>query len=480
MSVSLWWVRQDMRLADNAALTYAAKQGPLVALYVADDSTGQASQCYLHHALEALSASLAKKEVCLIVEYASSDLLPETVLKVAKKLGATSVSFNRTWSAQEDISAWQKQWQKANLTSHVFNANLFFDPTQFRTKQGQVYKVFTPFWKTCLKYLPELSPCLPVPEITPAKLDCSGWRTSLLESVPAWSDGFWVDGSPEKTVGETLAFQRLANFVESGSLSSYLHTRNHPAKAGTSMLSSALHFGEISAKQVYVAIQAALEGKAHLPQDTASSACFLSELGWREFAYHQLANHPDIQNKPLKKEFARFPWKKNKELLTAWQKGLTGYPIIDAGMRELDQAGLMHNRIRMVVASFLVKHLLQPWQDGAQWFLNTLLDADVASNSLNWQWVAGSGFDSAPYFRVFNPVTQAQKFDESGEYIRRWVPELASLPNQLLFQPSADIAACKKAGVVIGESYPKNIVDHAAAREKALSAWYALSKSTKK
>ncbi len=268
--------------------------------------------------------------------------------------------------------------------------------------------------------------------------------------------------------GEKSARARLAAFLKTG-LAGYSGDRDRPDRAGTSGLSPHLRFGEISPRQIWHAARFAADERPALSGDAEK---FLSELGWREFCRHLLFDVPELASRNLQPQFDAFPWQRDDKALSAWQRGRTGYPIVDAGMRELWHTGVMHNRVRMVVASFLVKHLLIDWRDGEAWFWDTLVDADPGSNPANWQWVAGSGADAAPYFRVFNPILQGEKFDSDGGYVRRWVPELARLPDQLIHQPwSAAPLELAAAGVELGKDYPRPIIDHKVGRERALAAY---------
>lgn len=350
----------------------------------------------------------------------------------------------------------------------TFNASLLFEPWEIENKSGKPYQVFTPFWKMCMsKGVPgELLPPpkdLPAPEEWPESLSTD--ELSLLPEID-WDKGIRETWTP----GENGAQDRLRQFVSHG-IEDYARGRDEPALETTSRLSPHLHFGEIGPRQIWHAIQ-----HAGLGREQAADK-FLSELGWREFSHHLLHHFPGTSEHALREEFRSFPWEHDDALFKAWQRGRTGYPFVDAGMRELWHTGWMHNRARMIVASFLTKDLLLPWQEGARWFWDTLVDADLANNTQGWQWTAGCGADAAPYFRIFNPVSQGEKFDAQGEYVRRWAPELAKLPDKYVHRPwDAPEEVLDEAEVVLGETYPKRIVDHSEARIRALDAYETVKK----
>jgi len=359
-----------------------------------------------------------------------------------------------------------------------FNSALLFEPHTIANKQGGPFQVFTPYWRRCLEQAVAApgkfaAKALQVPEKWPASL-----TLAELELLPkkAWADGWTKMWQP----GEAGAQARLKAFMRTGA-EDYAEQRNWPEVDGTSQLSPWLHFGELGPRQVWAALQAQSKASGVFPASNGARV-FLSEIGWREFAYHQLFHFPRTPEQPLREEFARFPWAEDNggAKLRAWQRGRTGYPIVDAGMRQLWATGWMHNRVRMVVASFLVKHLRLSWQDGAAWFWDTLVDADLANNTLNWQWSAGCGADAAPYFRIFAPVLQGEKFDREGNYVRRWVPELAKVPVKWIQRPwEAPAEVLAAAGVRLGENYPRPIVDHGQARAEALAAFKSLREGAK-
>jgi deoxyribodipyrimidine photo-lyase len=356
----------------------------------------------------------------------------------------------------------------AGVEVGVFDAGTLFRPAAITNRSGKPYRVFTAFWKHCLSQEPP-SPPLPQPKsLTPP----AAWPVSealevleLLPRDPDWAVGIRSRWRP----GTQAAEQRLADFIEHR-LHGYTAGRDRPADDAVSGLSASLHFGEIGAREVWHAVRTH-QAAARSARFSEAADAFLRQLGWREFACHLLHHFPACVTEPMVPAFRNFPWRKDTVALRAWQTGQTGFPFVDAGMRELWHTGYMHNRVRMVVASFLVKDLLLHWLHGARWFWDTLVDADLANNTMGWQWSAGSGVDAAPYFRVFNPVRQGERFDPDGHYIRRWLPELAGLPVRDLHAPwRASQATLRQAGVRLGETYPQPVVDHDAARKRALAA----------
>jgi deoxyribodipyrimidine photo-lyase len=465
------WFRQDLRLADNPALSAAAAEGPVVPVFVFDDrpapwAPGGATRWWLHGSLAALERDLAAQGLTLTIR--CGDPLAE-LAAVAEATGATALYWGRCYEPGEaELEARLKERFAGRLTLRRFAGRLLHEPETLRTGSGGPFQVFTPFWKACLA-APAPPPPLPVPSLagvarsaTTVPLD----DLALLPRRPDWAGGLRANWAP----GETGGRERLRDFL-AGAAASYRGERDRPGVAGTSRLSPYLHFGEIGPRTIWHATQAAIAGGLA----EAEGMGFLRELGWREFSAHLLWNFPGLPDTPLRAEFAAFPWAPDPSLREAWERGRTGYPVVDAGLRELWTTGWMHNRVRMIVASFLVKDLLIPWQDGERWFWDTLVDADLANNAASWQWVAGCGADAAPYFRVFNPVLQGQKFDGDGAYVRRWVPELARLPDEHLQAPwEAPPAVLAAAGVQLGRDYPAPVVDHRAARQRALDAFAAL------
>jgi deoxyribodipyrimidine photo-lyase len=467
--------RQDLRLEDNPALTAAIARGrPILPVFIAslqyegEWQPGAASRWWLHRSLAQLDLSLRPLGSRLILRQGS---LLNSLQKLVLETDATAVFWNRRY--EPDLFSEEMKLKTtlvhAGLEAESCNGYLLYEPAAIRTGEGTPFKIFTAFWNACLAR--GIQPPPPLKPPVKRLLSPVSWPGSLplealrFEPKPDWAAGLRQAWSP----GEDGAVQRLNVFLEQGLLG-YAEARNLPGQAGTSRLSPHLHFGEISPRTIYHAVMAHMSAKPESDSRRAMEA-FLRQLGWREFAWHLLWHFPATSAEPLRSEFARFPWRASKQELAAWQRGRTGYPLVDAGMRELWTTGWMHNRVRMVVASFLTKDLLLPWQEGARWFWDTLVDADLANNTFGWQWVAGCGADAAPYFRIFNPVTQSEKFNPSGDYIRRWIPELARLPNPWIHCPwKAPAVVLKNAGVNLRKDYPLPIVDHLRARERALAA----------
>lgn len=390
--------------------------------------------------------------------------------------GATSVYWNRRY---ESASIVRDQELKAELTAagvdaKSFNASLLFEPHTVQNKAGGPFQVFTPFWRHCLTLPVEAPVKLPAGKFAAL----AKWPVSLaldeldLKPKIKWDTGLEAAWKP----GGAAAPERLKKFTAEA-LANYADGRDRPEADGTSALSPYLHFGEIGPRQVWAAVKALSADSGVFPANRGGQV-FLTEVGWREFAYHLLFHFPQTPCAPLRQEFAAFPWQENPKQLLAWQKGRTGYPIVDAGLRQLWATGWMHNRVRMIVASFLVKHLRISWEEGAAWFWDTLVDADLANNTLGWQWTAGCGADAAPYFRIFNPLLQGAKFDPEGNYVRRWVPELARMPAEFIHQPwEAPLHVLGEVGVKLGRDYPHPIVDHGEARAAALATLKSIRKA---
>jgi len=442
---SLVWLRQDLRLSDNPAMAAALERRcPVLPVFIwAPEEEGAwlpgaASRWWLAQSLAELSAELRNRGSRLILRRGPAS---KALRSLVAESGAAAVFWNRRYepAAAARDRLLQPQLREQGLLAESFNGNLLFEPGSIRNQSGKPFRVFTAFWRACLaqqtpppaKNAPQR---LPAPKNWPHSLDISELG---LEPEADWAGGFRESWQP----GESGARRQLKRFLEEA-LAAYPVNREKPPLAGTSRLSPHLHFGELSPGQVWRTV---LE---RIQDNPAACHAYLRQMGWREFAYYLLHHYPNTPEEPLRPEFAAFPWRREAKGLTAWREGRTGYPLVDAGMRELRRTGWMHNRVRMVVASFLVKHLLIRWQEGAAWFWDTLVDADLANNTLGWQWVAGCGTDAAPYFRIFNPWIQAEKFDPYGEYRRRWVRELEG-----------------------GRDYPPPIVDHNQARDRALEAW---------
>ena len=476
---TILWFRQDLRLQDNPALAAAVKNGaPIIPVFILDDEgegrwkAGGASRWWLHHSLTSLDASLRNIGSRLVIANGNSAHVLE---QLARETNATAVYWNRRYEplviARD--SAIKTLLSEADVEAKSFNGALLNEPHTVANKEGKPFQVFTPYWRNCLTLDVEAplkfkAKSLLAPDAWPHSLDIAD-----LDLLPAinWDGGLRATWEP----GEAGAAKRMKQFMK-GAVHAYADTRNLPDRDSTSMLSPWLHFGEISPRQVWAAVEALSKESLVFPPSEGARV-FLAEVGWREFGYYLLYHFPHTTEHPLRKEFEHFPWATDPKgtKLRAWQRGLTGYPIVDAGMRQLWETGWMHNRVRMVVASFLVKHLRLPWLHGAEWFWDTLVDADLASNTLGWQWTAGCGADASPYFRIFAPVLQGKKFDVNGDYVRRYVPELAQLPTEYIHAPwEAPAEVLAAAGVTLGGNYPKPIVDHAAARDSALAAFKQL------
>lgn len=435
---TLVWFRDDLRLADHPALRAALeKEGPVICLYVLDEesagvrSLGGAARWWLHHSLEALAERLQDRGGSLVLRRGTAaDVVPE----VADAAGADAVFWNRRYGgAEREVDSSVKDTlRQAGIEAHSFAGSLLFEPWTITTGQGGHYKVFTPFWKACLAEPPPRAPLpepreVPGPASSPASDDLDAW--GLTPTAPDWAGGLREAWEP----GELAARRRLRDFLEQD-VDEYDRARDEPAAGTTSLLSPHLRFGEISPYTVWH--EAVSSGR-----DVGG---FLSEIGWREFAWHTLYHFPALARENLNARFDAFPWPElNEDHLRFWQQGRTGVALVDAGMRELWETGTMHNRVRMVVASYLVKNLMIDWRHGEEWFWDTLVDADEASNPFNWQWVAGSGADAAPYFRIFNPETQAKKFDPQHQYVGRWAPEYVS-GDELLPEPLVDLRASRQ------------------------------------
>lgn len=472
---TIWWVRRDLRIDDNPTLQRARKADALLAVYIhspeeeGDWQLGGAQRWWLHRSLHAFDRSLRAVGSRLIV--IRGETAP-TLTRLTRETGANEVVWSRRFEpaslAQEHRV--EGALDQAGIRWSSFLANHLHDPDEIATQTGNPYQVYTPYARNVRARGVPAKPLGEPASLPPADGGPEGIPVGDLELDPThrWASGFDGLWSP----GEKAARARLSRFMELG-VAGYPEGRDKPSSDGTSALSHHLAFGEIGIRRLWHSASNSLA-----PKDSVDK--FQSELLWREFATHVLVHFKHTDLRPLRAEYARFPWRDDPMALRAWQRGCTGYPLVDAGMRQLWQTGWMHNRVRMVVASFLVKHLLLPWQDGARWFWDTLLDADLANNSLGWQWAAGCGADAAPYFRIFNPTSQAEKFDADAAYIKRWVPELSGLPADYAREPwKAPPLLLASSGVVLGKSYPSPIVEHTAARDRALAALATVSKAKK-
>jgi deoxyribodipyrimidine photo-lyase len=450
------WFRRDLRLSDQAALTAAAGEGPVVPVYILDDDTprhrkmGRASRWWLHHSLESLNAVLHEKGSRLILRRGSSAI---ELAKIARETGATRVH------AIQHYEPWWRNAEKATgkaLDLRLYDGNYLLSPGTLRTGGGGLYRIYTPFWRALNEHMPP-----PEPQPAPGRIDApSRWPQSdklsdwdLLPVKPDWAKAFSDDWTP----GENVARERIADFLDE--VPAYDHVRNLPSQDGTSRLSPHLHFGEVSPAYVWHRILKA----------GGEASTFLKEIAWRDFAQNLICEFPDYGRSNGRSAFDAMPWRDLREAgsdFLAWKQGRTGYPIVDAGMRQLWATGWMHNRVRMIAASFLIKHLLIDWRHGEQWFWDTLVDADYGNNATNWQWTAGSGVDANLFSRIMAPLVQSPRF-EAGDYIRRWVPELSDVPGDAVHDPDAH--DCRPS------NYPSPLVMHREARERALSA-YAMVK----
>jgi deoxyribodipyrimidine photo-lyase len=460
----LLWFRRDLRLADNPALTAALRQGGgVIPVFIFDETSpgqralGGAARWWLGRSLEALDRTLDKRGGRLILRRGATLAVLQQLIK---ETGAGTLHFNRRFdppglSLDQNV---RDALREAGVDVQDHDANYLHEPWQLQTKQGEPFKVFTPFWRRLVDHYhpaalhsePRHWPAHhPHPSSDPVK----SFRVEY-----SWAKGFADEWQP----GEAGARGRLKGFLDEV-VDGYTASRDRPDQQGTSRLSPHLAWGEIS---VHRAWQEAASNQG------SGALAFRRELAWRDFNMHVYHHFPDLPTRPWQSRFENFPFKKDRIGLRAWQRGETGYPLVDAGMRELWQTGWMHNRVRMVVASFLIKHQLIDWRRGEEWFWDTLVDADPAQNAGNWQWVAGCGFDAAPFFRIFNPTLQGKKFDPAGDYIRRWIPELSSLDHKKLYEPwklSAD--QCRQTGITLGKDYPEPTVDHELARKHALAAY---------
>ena len=477
------WYRKDLRVADHEALNEAAARGPVIPVFIwAPDEEGEwvpggASRWWFHRSLKALDQKLQGLGSRLVIRRGPS---LDTLIALAEETGADAVFWHRRYEPAivDRDTAVKHGLRVAGLTATSFNGSLLYEPWTVSTQQDQPYKVYTPFWKrTQEHHEPPPQPCdtaksLPAPSEWPRSLDVDDLG---LDPTIDWDAGLRKTWTP----GEDAGHKRLDLFLNE-ILTGYADSRNVPGVDGTSRMSPYLHHGEISPRQAWHAVRDYMTDGRRKLDASQKQQCwvYLKELVWREFSYHVLFHFPRTPSQPLKEKYEAFEWvdmRQGRHWLEVWQKGQTGYPIVDAAVRQLWEIGWMHNRCRMIVASFLIKHLRVPWQEGAKWFWDTLVDADLADNTMGWQWSAGCGADAQPFFRIFNPMSQGEKFDPKGDYVRRYVPELKSLPDDVLHTPwKASPEVLERAGVTLGKTYPRPIVDHREAREAALQAYEAV------
>lgn len=470
MSSSIVWFRQDLRLHDNAAWAAAVARGePIVPVFVwapeeeAPWAPGGASRWWLHHALLDLQSTLRDHGFELVVRDARNSTAQQALMELVREVGASAVICNRLYEPQ---NARRDQVVEAALAEHGVpliqeESTLLLPPEEVANKAGLPFRVYTPMWRAYQQR------SMPKPVAVTVARDFPRWekppKSEPLEALELLPQLDWASGFKGSWGAATRkhALTHLKQFVSSGAASAYSEQRDLPAEPGTTRLSPYLHFGQVGVREVWAMLDSAPDLEP-----------LQRQLVWREFAFHLLHHFPATPAEPLRPEFAVFPWTSETEALRRWQLGETGYPIVDAGMRQLWETGWMHNRVRMIVGSFLVKHLLQHWTEGARWFWDTLVDADLANNTLGWQWIAGCGADAAPYFRIFNPITQGERFDPEGTYVRRFVPELKEIPKGFIHRPwELGPLELMGMGVQLGKDYPEPVVAHSDGRARALAAF---------
>ena len=456
--------RNDLRLHDQPALWAAANEGIVIPVFIkSKEETGEATNWWLHQSLIELQKKLQSKGLTLILK--SGNVLDELTILI-DETKADAVFFNERYESTMRLTdrKIRNRLTKQGIDVQTFHGTLLLNPNILLNKKNEPYKIFTSYWK---RFIQELIP-RPLPIPTKFHACKSDIKTLTVDELNLTSENEWHEKlHTHWQPGENHAIEQWQNFAEHG-IDNYKIGRDFPSKDAVSKLSASIATGDISVRAIWHATKRDFD-------ESGDAEAFLRQLVWREFAYHQLIHFPDIVHTPLREQFNNFPWQKSDEQFSQWKKGLTGYPLVDAGMRELWATGTIHNRVRMVVASFLVKHLLIPWTDGAEWFKETLVDYDVANNALGWQWIAGCGIDAAPYFRIFNPILQSEKFDKDGEYIRKWVPELAKLTNKQIHKPwEASDEVLANAHIELDHTYPRPIVDHTTARKRALVAFQTI------
>ncbi|MGA3599776.1 cryptochrome/photolyase family protein [Lysinibacillus agricola] len=472
MKKTIVWFRKDLRLHDNPALWEAARQGVIIPVFIWSEqeereyATSETARWWLHHSLIALEKELKSHGLTLILRKGNS---LEQLMSICKQTKADAIFFSKRYEPSIINRDCIIATKLLSCVSEVrsFPSNLLFTPEKLLNQKNEPYKIFTSFWKRTMRE--SVNYPLPIPT------NIISYNEALphlqIEELGLLTNNHWHDKFHEYwEPGEKGAMSKWKEFTNEG-LNRYAIESDIPFVQSVSLLSSHLVWGDISVRAIWHAANRLRDDESKEYRQSSIDA-FLRQLIWREFAYHQLLHFPKIINNPLRGNFIEFPWRNHDEELSKWQKGLTGYPFVDAGMRELWETGVIHNRVRMVVASFLVKHLLISWVDGSEWFQQTLVDFDVANNAMGWQWVAGSGIDTSPYFRIFNPILQSQKFDPHGLYIRKWIPELAQLPTKYIHEPwKAPTDLLLETGIVLGDTYPHPIIDHSLARIRALEAY---------
>jgi deoxyribodipyrimidine photo-lyase len=463
----------DLRTTDNPAFFHALKNSQkIIPIFILDEKNqrelGGAAKWFLHHALESLALELQKKYSLKLILKKGDSL--KILAEIFEQEKIDALYFNQLCEPYaikllEDI---KKTATKNSIEVFTFKSQTLFNFDEIKTKAGGYFKVFTPFFNECKRSLNKIEKLLPAPQSLDSYDSNSNIKNDNLDLLPKkdWAKNFskfWIFDYKKIE-------KNLDNFLEK-KVANYQENRNFPALDGNSKMSPYLTFGLISPKQIFFKIENYIAKNGY----SENVNQFLAELCWREFCHHLLFNFPQLPDKSFKKEFDKFPWIKDEISLKKWQKGQTGYPIVDAGMLELWATGTMHNRVRMVVASFLIKHLLIDWREGEKWFWHCLVDANLANNVANWQWVAGSGADAAPYFRIFNPTLQGERFDVDGEYVKKWLPQLSKLPKKFIHEPwKADSRTLEYCGLELGKNYPNRIVEHEKARDMAMMIYKSL------